>query len=85
MENSVKNYKHNSYCIYFFLILWNLQSILKYFDMKHLLRSFEIVETVKEENMSARYVTSDMLLVLWGGAQQLRSGGWKTLGFVKIS
>ena len=44
--------------------IWNLSSILKYFDMKHLLRSFEIVETVKEENMSARYVTSDMLLVL---------------------
>ena len=42
----------------------DFMEFLKYFDMKHLLRSFEIVETVKEENMSGRYVTSDMLLVL---------------------
>ena len=84
-ENSVKKLQRQLILHLLLLILWNLQSILKYFDMKHLFRSFEIVETVKEENMSARYVTSDMLLVLWGGAQQLRSGGWKTLGFVKIS
>ena len=64
MENSVKKLQTQLILHLLLLILWNLQSILKYFDMKHLLRSFEIVETVKEENMSARYVTSDMLLVL---------------------
>ena len=64
MENSVKKLQTQLILHLLLLILWNLQSILKYFDMKHWLRSFEIVETVKEENMSARYVTSDMLLVL---------------------